>query len=67
MNRRYYNPGEAPAPAKPEFPVRGSRQVKSRRMPRAKRLALMAAHGISRPTGRQWRLLRKRLAREGRS
>jgi hypothetical protein len=63
--RRYYNPGERPQPRKP---TAGKKRVaiKAERMPRAKRLALMAAHGITKPTGRQWKRLRRRLAREGR-
>ena len=41
-------------------------KLNPRRVSRADRLRLMAAHGITHPTGRQWRKLRQRLRREER-
>lgn len=62
--RTYYNPGQSPKPRKPQF---AGKVQATRRMPHAERLRLMALHGIERPTGRQWRRLRKRLRRAART
>jgi len=63
--RRYYDPGANPQPRNPLLPGKGGYRDGPRRVPRARRLAVLAAHGIAKPTGRQWRKLRKRLRREG--
>jgi hypothetical protein len=65
--RRYYDPGANPFPRKATgniYPI-GTRK-KSRRVPRAVRLQIMREHGVERPSGRQWRMLRKELRIETR-
>lgn len=61
--RRYYDPGSKPQPSRVRF---GGRSNKPRRKSRAEKLALMRAAGIARPSGRQWRKLRKEMQRRAR-
>lgn len=65
--RSYYDPGSNPFPQKASgnlYPI-GTRK-KARRVPRAVRLQIMREHGIERPSGRQWRKLRKEIRIETR-
>lgn len=66
MNRRYYHPGQDPKPRHVE-PTAARPGKRRRRVPRHQKLALMRIHGVERPSGRQWRKLRKQLAAEARA
>ncbi|HET8777936.1 MAG TPA: hypothetical protein VFN76_09785 [Candidatus Limnocylindria bacterium] len=66
VGREFYDPGASPRPRRREFVVTRPQTPKDRaerRIPRAQRLAMMAEAGVERPSGRQWKKLRKRRQR----